>query len=78
MSDIVKKLVQRRIQDYKFLFEELSRFEVLCEYGIFGMILFSCSVIFVQIKIFSIKILIQSYISRYKMKQFVFPIGKKR
>ena len=36
-------------------FEELSRIEVLCEQGIFGMIFFTFDVIFLQIKIFSIK-----------------------
>ena len=41
-------------------FDELSRIEVLCVQGIFGMILFTFSVIFLQIKIFSIKIVIQS------------------
>ena len=33
-------------------FEEISRIEVLCEHGIFGMILFTFSVIFHQFKIF--------------------------
>ena len=75
MSGISKNLVQRRLWNKKdFLnfvfFEELSRFKVLCEHGIFGIILFTFSVIFVQIKIFSIKILIQIYISLYKIKQF--------
>ena len=32
------------------LFEELSSFKVLCEHGILGMISFTFSVIFIQIK----------------------------
>ena len=38
-----------------FFSEELSRIEVFCEHGIFGMILFTFSVNFRQIKIFLIK-----------------------
>ena len=34
---------------------ELSKIEVLCEHAILGMILLTFSVIFLQIKIFSIK-----------------------
>ena len=55
-------------QNFAFL-EELSRIEVLREHGIFGMILFTFSVIFLQIKIFSIKIVFEIYISCHKMNQ---------
>ena len=55
------------------VFEELSRIEVLCEHGIFGMILFTFSVIFLKIKIFSIKIVLQIYISCHKMNQLRVP-----
>ena len=78
MSGIIKKLFQRRTQkqkdflNFKF-FEELSRIEVLCEHGIFGMILFTFTVIFLQIKIFSIKIVFQIYISCHKMNQSCVP-----
>ena len=48
-------------------FEELSRIEVLCEHWIFSMMF---SVIFLQIKIFFIRKLIQNYISRHKMYHF--------
>ena len=57
MSGIIKKLVQRRIRNYNgFLsiddfFEELSRIELLCEHWIIGMILFTFSVVILQIKI---------------------------
>ena len=36
----------------KFVFEEISRMEILCEHGIFGVILFTFSVHFLKIKIF--------------------------
>ena len=45
--------------------EELLRFKVLCEHRTFDMILFTFSLIFVQLKIFSIKISVQDNISRY-------------
>ena len=48
-------------------FDKLSRFKVLCEHVIFGMILFTVWGIFAQIKIFSIKIVIENYILRHKM-----------
>ena len=48
-------------------FEELSRIEVLCEQGIFCLILFTFSVIFLQIKVFFIKKFIQNYISCHKL-----------
>ena len=51
-------------------FKDLSRFKILCEQEIFGLILFTFRVIFVQIKIFSIEKVIQNYISRYKKNQF--------
>ena len=55
-------------------FEELSSTEVLCEHEwIFGMILFSFREIFLQIKIFSIKIVFQIYISCHKMNQLCVP-----
>ena len=54
-------------------FEELSTLEILCEHGIFGMILFTFSVIFLQIKILSIKIVFQIYISCHKMNQLCVP-----
>ena len=78
MSGIIKKLFQRRIQNYKdFLnfvfFEELSKIEILCEYGIFCMILFTFSVTFLQIKIFSIKIVFQIFISWHKMNKLRVP-----
>ena len=56
-----------------FFFEQLSRIEVLCEHRMFGMILFIFSVIFLQIKIFSIGLIFQNYISRHKMNQFCLP-----
>ena len=58
-------------------FEELSRIEVLCEHGIFAMILFTFSENFLQIKISSIKILIKNYITRHKMNQFCVPYRRK-
>ena len=80
VSGIIKKLFQRRFQNKKKIslnfvsfFEELSRIEVLCEHGIFGMILFTLSVIFLQIKIFSIKIVFQIYISCHKLNQLCVP-----
>ena len=54
--------------EFRF-FEELLRIEILCEHGIFGMNLFPFSVIFLQIKILSIKIVFQINISCHKMKQ---------
>ena len=45
----------KRFFYYRFFFKELSRFEVLCEHVIFGMILFTIWGIFVQIKIFFYK-----------------------
>ena len=42
-------------------FEEILRIEVLCERGIIGMILFTFSVTFLQIKIFSLKIVFQNF-----------------
>ena len=58
-------------------FEELSRIEVLSEHWIFGMILFTFSEIFIKIKIFFVKILIQNYISRHKMNEFKVPNRQK-
>ena len=51
MHGIIKKLVKRRIQNLKDLFEfrffeELSRIEILCKHGIIGLILFILSKIF--------------------------------
>ena len=50
VSGIIKKLVQRRVQEkkrfffkFRFYFEELSRIEVLREHGIFGMTMFTFS-----------------------------------
>ena len=54
MGGIIKKVVQRRILnqkdlfEFRLFFEELSRVEILCEHGIFCMILFTFSVIFPQ------------------------------
>ena len=45
-----------------FSVEELSRIELLCEHGIFGLILFLFSVIFLPIKIFFNKISSENYI----------------
>ena len=42
-------------------FEELSGIEVLCEHGIFVMILFLFSVIFLKIKIFPRKVVFRNY-----------------
>ena len=53
------------------------RFKVLCEHGKFGSLLFTFSVIFVRINIYSKKILIQNYLSRYKMHQFGVPNRRK-
>ena len=39
-------------------FEELSRFKVSCKYWIFGSLLFTFTVIFVRINVFSTKKLI--------------------
>ena len=58
-------------------FEEISRIEVLCEHGIFGMTLFTFSVTFHQIKIFFIKILIQTCSSCQKKNQFWIPNRRK-
>ena len=41
-------------------FEELSRFNVSCEHWIFGSLLFTFTVIFVRINVFSTKNLIQN------------------
>ena len=54
-------------------FEELSRIEFLCEHGIFGMTLFTFSVTFLKIKIFSIKIEFQIFISCHKKNQLCVP-----
>ena len=62
---------------FNFLFFELSRFDVLCEHMIFGMILFTLRRIFIQIKIFSVKIVIQNYISCHKMNPFCVPNRRK-
>ena len=48
-------------------FKELSRIEVLCEHGIFGMILFTFSIIFLQDT--SYKIIFQINISCHKKNQ---------
>ena len=56
-----------------FFFEQLSRIEILCEHGIFGMNLFTFSVIFLQIKLFSIKIVFQIYVLCHKMDQLCVP-----
>ena len=45
-------------------FEELSRFKVSCEHFIFGSLVFTFTVIFVRINVFSTKNLIQNKISR--------------
>ena len=45
----------------------------MCEHGIFGMILFTFSVNFLQIKIFSMQIVFQIYISCKKMNQLCVP-----
>ena len=54
-------------------FDELSRFKVSCEHGICGSLLFTFSVTFARINIFSIKFFIQNYLLRYKMHQFGVP-----
>ena len=76
VSGIIKKLVQRKIHNWKdflnfVVFEEFLRIEVLCEHGILGMILFAFSVICPQIKILILKNVIQNYISRDKNKKFL-------
>ena len=80
MSGIIKKLLQCTIQNenffLSFVFFELSRIEVLLEHEIFGMILFTFSVIF-QINIFPIKIVIHNYISRHKTNQYCVPNRRK-
>ena len=53
-SSSVEFKIKKIFLNFVFFFEELSRIEVLCEHGIFGMILFTFSVISLQIKIFSI------------------------
>ena len=58
-------------------FEELSRFKVSCEHEIFGSLLFTFSLIFVRINIFSINILNQNYLSRYKKHEFGAPKTRK-
>ena len=68
--------VEFKIKDFfefRFFFEELSRIEVLCEHWIYGMILFTFTVIFLQIKIFSMKMVFQIYISCHKMNQLCVP-----
>ena len=81
MSGIIKNLVQHRIQKLKsnnfLFFKKLSRIKVLCERGIFSMILLTFSVISVPIKIFSVKKLMQNYISCYKRNQFCAPNRRK-
>ena len=54
-------------------FKELLGIEVLRVHGIFGMILFTFSVISLQIKIFSIKNSISKSQFRPKMNQFCVP-----
>ena len=52
-------------------------FKILCEHLIFGMILFTFRGNFVQIKFFSLKLVIQNYISRHKMNLFCVPNRRK-
>ena len=63
-SGIIKKPVQaynsKLKRFFEFFFKELSRIEVLCEHGVFGINLFTFTVIFLQILIFFIKTLIQN------------------
>ena len=59
------------------VFEELSRIEVFCEHVIVDMILFAFSVIFLHIKTFFLKILIQNYISRHKKNELWNPNRRK-
>ena len=58
-------------------FEELSSYKISCEHGIFGSLLFTFIVIFVRINIFSIKMFVQNYLSRYKRHQFGVPNRQK-
>ena len=82
MGGIIINLVQRRIRNKKDFFEiyfhkEILRFKFLCEHGICGSFLFTFREIFVRINNFSIKVLIQNYLSRYKMHQFGVPNRRK-
>ena len=53
--------------------EELLRFKVSCEYRILGSLFFILIVICVGINTFSMIILIQNYLSRYKLHPFGVP-----
>ena len=54
-SSSVEFEIKKIFLNFVFFFEKLSRIEALCEHVIFGMILFTFSVIFLQIKSFSVK-----------------------
>ena len=82
MSGINKKLVEfetrKIILNFAF-FEELSRIEVLCEHVIFDMILFTFSVIFLQIKtIFLKKFWLKITFQAKKWVNFEFLIDERR
>ena len=61
-SSSVEIEINKIFVNFVFFFEEVSRIEELCEDVIFGMISFNFSVIFLQIIIFSMKILVPNYI----------------
>ena len=58
-SSIVEFEIKKIFLNFVF-FEELSRFKVSCEHWIFGLLLFTFTVIFVRINVFSSKNLIQN------------------
>ena len=83
VSGIIKKLVQRRIRNWKdflkFIFFSRT-YRGLKVHVNTGYLVHLCSLLesfFVRINIFSMKILIQNYLSRYKMHQFGVPTKRK-
>ena len=63
-SSSVEFKIQNIFLNFVF-FEKLSSLKILCEHRTSGMTLFTFGIIFDQIKIFSVKLLIQDYISCY-------------
>ena len=59
-SSSVEFEIKKIFLNFVFFFEELSMFKVSCEHWIFGSLLFTFTVIFVRINVFSTKNLIQN------------------
>ena len=59
-SSSVEFEIKKIFFEFRFFFEELSRFKFSCEHWIFGSLLFTFTVIFVRINVFSTKNLIQN------------------